>query len=149
RGPAYKVLVVDGDIMAGREHTMPVATARRLLDLARGGLPIVLVGSWADAHVPGVPQGDAAAELTALVTELLAQPSVRTAADTTGIPAALAAAGIEPDAVYAQSSTLLNAHRVDGDTDYYYFCDGKHAETVKPAVAAIDHQVSLLRTGHR
>jgi hypothetical protein len=149
QGPAYKVLVVDGDIMSGREHTMPVAAARKLLALARAGLPIVFVGSWTDAHVPGVPQGDDAATLTALVTELLALPSVRTAADTTGIPAALAAAGIEPDAVYAQSSTLLNAHRVDGGTDYYYFCNGKHAETVKPAVTVIDHQVALRRTDRK
>ncbi len=148
-GPAYKALVVDGDVVSGREHTMPVATARRLLALAERGLPIIFVSAWNDAHVPGVPRGDDAATLTALVTELLAQPSVRTAADTSAIPAALAAAGIEPDALYAQSSTLLNAHRVDGGTDYYYFCDGKHAETVKPPVAAIDHQVALRRTDRR
>ncbi|MCZ9340226.1 alpha-L-rhamnosidase, partial [Streptomyces sp. TRM76130] len=33
------------------------------------------------------------------------------------------------------------------DADFYYLVNGKHAETVKPAVAAIDHDVTLRRTG--
>ncbi|MGI8332409.1 glycosyl hydrolase [Actinomadura scrupuli] len=144
-GPAYKVLVVDGDVVAGREHTMPVETAERLVEFASKGLPIVFVGSWSDAHVPGVPKPGENDKLQALLTRLLAQPTVRTVADTAGIPDALAGLGIERDAVYAQSSTLLNAHRIDGDVDYYYFCNGKHAEAVKPPVAAIEHQVSLTR----
>jgi hypothetical protein len=50
---------------------------------------------------------------------------------------------------YAQSSTLLNAHRRDGRVDYFYLCNGKHAETVKPPVAAIDHEVSFTRADRK
>jgi hypothetical protein len=145
-GPAYKVLVIDGDILYGREHTMPVATARKILDLARSGLRVVFVGTWNDAHVPGIPKTGENATLQALVDQLLGMPNVAVAPTTADIPAALNTLGVTPDVSYSQSSTLLNAHRVDGDVDYYYFCNGKHAETVKPPVAPIDHQVTLTRT---
>jgi hypothetical protein len=143
-GPAYKVFVLDGDALSGREHTLPVRAAERLLAFARAGLPVIVVGDWSDAHAPGVAEHGEDDRVRALVAELLARPTVRAVADKTGIPAALTALGLRPDAEYAQSSTLLNARRTAGKVDYYYFCNGKHAENSK--VAAIDHLVSLART---
>jgi hypothetical protein len=143
-GPAYKVFVLDGDALSGREHTLPARAAERLLAFARAGLPVIVVGDWSDAHVPGVAAAGEDDRVRALVAELLARPGVRAVADKTGIPAALAALGLRPDAEYAQSSTLLNARRTAGKVDYYYFCNGKHAENSK--VAAVDHVVSLART---
>lgn len=146
-GPAYKVFVLDGDALSGHEHTLPARAAERLLAFARAGLPVIVVGDWADAHVPGVAAAGEDERVRALVSDLLAQRTVRVVADKTGIPAALAALGLRPDAEYAQSSTLLNARRVAEKVDYYYFCNGKHAENSK--VAAIDHLVSLVRTDRR
>jgi hypothetical protein len=146
-GPAYKVFVLDGDALSGREHTLAERTAERLLAFARAGLPVIVVGDWSDAHVPGVAAAGQDERVRALVTELLGQPAVRAVADKTGIPAALAALGLRPDAEYAQSSTLLGTRRVAGKVDYYYFCNGKHAENSK--VAPIDHMVSLARTDPR
>ncbi|MFI6514907.1 glycosyl hydrolase [Spirillospora sp. NPDC050679] len=149
KGPAYKVLVVEGDLFSGGVRTLPVATAERLLEFSRAGLPLLFVGDWSAPTVPGVPREGENERLRALVAGLLRRPKVRNAADKTGIPAALAELGVRPDVAYAQRSTLLHGHRVDGDTDVYYLVNGRHAETVKPPVAPIDHEVTLTRTSRR
>ncbi|MFG2348058.1 glycosyl hydrolase [Streptomyces phaeochromogenes] len=145
-GPAYKALFVEGDFFYGSTVTLALRDARALLRLTRAGLPIVLLGAW-DTVVPsGVPDSGETDELRSVVAELLAQPRVRRVTDKTAVPAALTELGVRPDVEYASASTLLNAHRVADGVDYYYLCNGKHAETVKPPVAAIDHDVTLHRT---
>ena len=144
-GPSYKVLFVEGDRFAGNEATLPVETARKLLSFARAGLPIVFLGSgWSAATVPGVGESDVLREVLA---ELFAEPRVRVVAELTQVPVALAELGVSPD-VSHPTSTLLNHHRVEHGVDYYYLVNGKHAESVKPPVAAIDHDVTFTRS-HR
>ncbi|MET7455049.1 glycosyl hydrolase [Streptomyces sp. NPDC005574] len=145
-GPAYKALFVEGDFFYGSSITLALSDARALLRLARAGLPVVMLGAW-DTVVPsGLPGTGEAEELRSVVGRLLAEPLVRQVSDKTAVPTALADLGVTPDVRYATSSTLLNFHRVADGVDYYYLCNGKHAETVKPAVAAIDHDVTLTRT---
>ncbi|MFD7712575.1 glycosyl hydrolase [Streptomyces sp. NPDC059786] len=146
-GPAYKALFVEGDFFYSSAVTLALSDARALLRLTRAGLPVVLLGAWDTVVPPGTPDGGETDELRSVVGKLLAQPRVRQVNDKTEIPAALTALGVTPDVSYATSSTLLNAHRHEDGVDYYYLCNGKHAETVKPAVAAIDHEVTLRRTG--
>ncbi|MFS8204030.1 glycosyl hydrolase [Streptomyces sp. CWNU-52B] len=145
-GPAYKALFVEGDFFYGSTVTLALRDARALLRFTRAGLPIVLLGAWDTVVPPGVPDTGESAELLSVVKELLAQPLVRTVSDKTAVGDALTALGVRPDVGYATASTLLNAHRVDDGVDYYYLCNGKHAETVKPPVAAVDHEVTLRRT---
>ncbi|GAA2883923.1 glycosyl hydrolase [Streptosporangium fragile] len=145
-GPAYKVLFVEGDLFAGGECTLPVAVAEKLLGYTRAGLPLVFLGDWSVAKVPGVAKEGENERLRAVLTEVFAQPKVRAVTDKAKVGDALAELGLLPDTVYGRSSTLLNARRVADGVDYYYLCNGKHAETVKPPVAAIDHEVSLTRT---
>jgi hypothetical protein len=145
-GPAYKALFVEGDFFHGSTPTLALADARKLLALARAGLPMVLLGAFDQPLTPGVPGTGETAELTDVLARLLALKHVTAVADKAAVGDALGALGVTPDARYATSSTLLNLHRVSGDTDFYYLCNGKHAETVKPAVATIDHEVTLRRT---
>ncbi|MCD7438605.1 alpha-L-rhamnosidase [Streptomyces lincolnensis] len=145
-GPAYKALFVEGDFFYGSTPTLALADARKLLKLARAGLPMVLLGAFDQALTPGVPAQDEPARLREVLASLLALPHVKAVTDKSAVGEALAALGITPDVRYATTSTLLNAHRVTGDTDLYYLCNGKHAETVKPPVAAIDHDITLRRT---
>ncbi|MFE7068531.1 glycosyl hydrolase [Streptomyces sp. NPDC057620] len=145
-GPAYKALFVEGDFFYGSTVTLALRDARALLRFSRAGLPIVLLGAWDTVVPPGVPDTGESDELRSVVKELLARPLVRTVTDKTLVGDALTALGVRPDVTYASASTLLNAHRVADGVDYYYLCNGKHAETVKPAVAAIDHEVTLHRT---
>ncbi|MEV5751541.1 glycosyl hydrolase [Actinoallomurus sp. NPDC052308] len=147
-GPRYKVVFVEGDHFYNMDSTLQLGVAEKLLKFTRAGLPIVLLGDWSAPVVPGLGSDAENARLRAVVADLLKQPKVKVVATTTDVPTALADLGVTPDVTYAQSSTLLNFHRYDDkdDVDYYYLCNGKHAETVKPPVAAIDHQVSFTRT---
>ncbi|MDR7279602.1 glycosyl hydrolase [Catenuloplanes atrovinosus] len=145
-GPAYRVLLVEPDPFSGSAATLDLPSARRILALARQGLPVVLLGDWSAATVPGRATGDEDVALRALLAELTALPRVRTVAAKTEVGAALASLGLRPAVSYARTSTLLHGHRVDRGTDYYYLVNGKHAETVKPPVAAIDHDVTLQRS---
>ncbi|MGW5613013.1 glycosyl hydrolase [Streptomyces sp. NPDC003877] len=145
-GPAYKALFVEGDFFYGSTPTLALDDARKLLRLAREGLPVVLLGAFDQALTPGVPGAGETDRLRAVLSSLLALPNVRRVTDKAAVGDALSSLGVRPDARYATSSTLLNFHRVSGDTDFYYLCNGKHAETVKPAVTAIDHDVTLRRT---
>ncbi|MDR6974080.1 hypothetical protein J2X68_000758 [Streptomyces sp. 3330] len=145
-GPAYKALFVEGDFFYSSTPTLATADARRLLELARAGLPIVLLGAFDQPLTPGVPDDGENELLRDILTRLLALPHVTRITDKTAVGDALAGLGVTPDVRHATASTLLNAHRVTRDADFYYLCNGKHAETVKPAVAAIDHQVTLRHT---
>lgn len=142
-GPAYKVVVLEGDVFAGREASLEIRTAERLIELARAGLPIVLVGAWDDARVPGIPKPGENAHLQALVDELISQATVRRVDDRPFVPDALQDLGLEPDAVYSERSSLLTAHRAAADVDYYYLSNGIHA--VSSVVEPIEHSVSLSR----
>ncbi|GAA3383491.1 glycosyl hydrolase [Cryptosporangium minutisporangium] len=115
-GPAYRAVVLD------RQETLPLATARRLLAHARAGLPIVVVGD-APRRVPGAADSrtqDAA--LGQVVTQLLAQPSVRRIAEPAQLTQTLAQLRVRPAAEPTDASGLLTARRtVSGGDAYYLF----------------------------
>ncbi|MFJ9134071.1 glycosyl hydrolase [Streptomyces sp. NPDC102256] len=146
-GPAYKALFVEGDFFYGSTPTLSVDDARKILALARAGLPVVLLGAFDQGLTPGVPTDGETTELRDVLGRLLALSNVALVSDKAAVGDALSRLGVTADARYATSSTLLNAHRATAEADFYYFCNGKHAETVKPPVAAIDHEVTLRRTG--
>ncbi|MER7792222.1 glycosyl hydrolase [Streptomyces sp. NPDC097640] len=135
-GPAFKVLVLEGDVMIGRERTLELGTARKLIELAEDGLPMIVVGDWSDGHVPGLPHDGDDDQLRALITRLLAVPGVRNVADRPDIPAALADLGLGPEVAYAARSPLLHCHRAARDVAYHFFANGSAAETV-------DHEVAI------
>ncbi|MEV5548646.1 glycosyl hydrolase [Streptomyces sp. NPDC052309] len=141
-GPAFKALLVDGDVMIGREHTLQLDVAEKLVGYARQGLPIIVIGDWKDGHVPGLPRTGDNERLLELIAELLAQPSVFNVPDRPDVPQGIAALGLRRDVEYAQSSMLLHAHRADGEADYYFFANdavSKKGSTGTP----ISHDVTL------
>ncbi|MEU3983465.1 glycosyl hydrolase [Streptomyces sp. NPDC026672] len=145
-GPAYKALLIESDFFYGSTPTLSPHDARKVLALARAGLPVVLFGAFDQALTPGVPDPGETDQLREIFTALLALPHVLRVTDKTAIGDALTSLGVTPDVRHATPSTLLNAHRVTPEADFYYLCNGKHSETVKPPVAAIDHEVTLRRT---
>ncbi|MEV1024856.1 glycosyl hydrolase [Streptomyces sp. NPDC050264] len=144
-GPAVKALLVDGDIMINREHTLQLDVAEKLLGYARAGLPVILIGDWSDAHVPGLAGPGDNDRLRQLLVRLQALKTVHVVADRPDVPEAIAALGLTRDVEYAESSMLLNAHRADAGADYYYFAND--AVSKKGSTGArITHDVTL--TGH-
>jgi hypothetical protein len=126
-GPAYKVMIIGPDQFRGGERTMAVATAERVLELGRAGLPIVFLGDWAAAEPVGLAQPGEIERLRALVAQIRALPTTRTVALDTEIPGALADLGITPDVRHG-SSTVMTVRRVVDDVDLYYVANAKHAE---------------------
>lgn len=121
-GPSYKALVINTGLNPARhprKTAMPVATAKRILELAEDGLKVLLVGAAPDA-TPGNNGDDA--ELRAVISDLLEQPSVSRVASEAGVPAKLKAIGVRPDAQPSQRSTLFSRHLKDRSaaTDYYF-----------------------------
>ena len=55
-GPNFKALVLEGDVAFSRAILLRVATAQKLLDWAKAGLPIVIVGDWSAPSVPAWPR---------------------------------------------------------------------------------------------
>jgi hypothetical protein len=107
---------------------------------------VVLLGAFDRALTPGVPAEGETEALRKVLARLLALPNVLRVTDKTAVGDALTRLGVTPDVRHATPSTLLNAHRVTAEADFYYLCNGKHAETVKPPVAPVDHEVTLRRT---
>ena len=126
-GPAYKVVVLAGDRFAGQEKTIPLAAARTLLDLARQGLNVVVVGDWSAARGTGLSSAEEDAQVRALVAELRALPTSTTVVDDAAIPTGLAALGITRTVEHA-TSTLMHIHRREADVDYFYVANARHAE---------------------
>jgi hypothetical protein len=94
--------------------------AGKFLSYAKAGLPIIFVGS--PTGTAGMPASDDA-KLQAILTQILAQPSVSQVASEADVPAKLAQLGITPDAQPASPTSLLSVHRQDARTrtDYYWF----------------------------
>ena len=96
---------------------------QKLLDWAKAGLPIVIVGNWSAPTVrrPRQARRERPRSRT-LITQLLAQPTVRNVADRAGIPVGLAALNVQRDVEYPVQP-VQTAHRVDGTTDYYFLAN--------------------------
>lgn len=117
-GPAYKAIVLD------TEATVPAATVDRFIEYAQDGLPIVVVGA---APTAGAYTTDA--PVSVKVAALLSYPSVTQVADTSAVPAALAALEVAPDAAYQQPTKLLSLHRQTPEADFYHLYNYGDANT--------------------
>jgi hypothetical protein len=126
-GPGYRVFFLGGDLFASEEKTIQLSAARRLLALAQQGLKVVVQGGWSQARAFGLSTPAEDAEVRALLAELVALPNVAVTTTEASIADGLAAVGVQP-AVSHATSTLMHVHRVDGDTDYFYVANARHAE---------------------
>lgn len=121
-GAAYRALIVAA--AASRED----ATATRLLEYARAGLPIILIGE-APADVPGLQQLEARrATLHSAYAQLAQYRNVVRVADEAAALAALPATGLKPALGYSKVSRVLGLMREAGRTNYYYFLNDTDAD---------------------
>lgn len=108
-------------IVLANQPTMAVETARRLLDLAGDGLPVVVVGELPSA-TPGFHDAAAQdAELRRVIAQLADQPAVHRVAELAAVPDLLAGLGVAPAAAPATGSAdVLSVRRSDPATEFYY-----------------------------
>ncbi|GHF35457.1 hypothetical protein FHX82_007048 [Amycolatopsis bartoniae] len=132
-GPAYRALVLNN------QTTMPVTTAKTLLDFARRGLTVVVIGDI-PAATPGYYRAASEdEELADVIRQLLAQRTVLKVSTEADVAAALSRAGIVPDFHPSSGTDLLSVHRADGATHYYYLHNA--------GAAATNQTVSLAGSG--
>ncbi|WP_052337200.1 glycosyl hydrolase [Nocardioides alkalitolerans] len=130
-GPAYKVMVVGPDQFRGNRLSIELSAARRVLELARAGLKVVLVGDWATLAEPvGVETAEVVAQIRSTMASVAALSTSRTVAAAADIPTALAALNVTPDVTH-ERSTVMSVRRVlaeGGGVDLYFLANAKHAE---------------------
>jgi len=103
------------------QQTMPLAAAERLLQLARQGLPVVVVGKTPSATPGYDPTGRQDARLRGVISRLLAQRDVRRVRDLGSAPEVLRRLGVDPAvSVGSSDGSLLTVRRHTADTDYYF-----------------------------
>jgi len=122
-GPAYKALVIDGDIQPASDPlktAMPLEVARKILGYAQSGLPIIIVGAAPDSTPGDRPADDP--KLQALIRQLRSLKNVHSVMHESDVPSILVAIGIRPSLEPDQWSSFLSVRRYDASTrtDYYY-----------------------------
>jgi hypothetical protein len=130
-GPGYRAIVVDG------MTAVSPATARRLLALAKAGLPVVVKGK---APAAGVSFGDPSAEdaqVKEALRSLLALSDVRQVKTGKDVVGALAALGVDPD--MRTSLPLVAQHRVTRGGDVWFLYNN--------SAKAASGEVTLASTG--
>ncbi len=114
-------------LVLNNQTTMSTASAKRLLELAKQGLRIFVVGE-APSTTTGAETG--MDELKATVAELLKQSSVTTVADEAALPAALAASGIEPAVAPSKPTADLGLVRRQADDATYDFVYNRSTKNI-------------------
>jgi hypothetical protein len=124
-GPAYKAFILNGYLQSASnfnpaKNTLPVATAQKILDFAKKGLPVIIIGQL-PSNTPGnTPSEDA--KLKGILAELLLQKSVQKAASESDVPKLLKSLGILPASNPENPSNLMTIRRhvKKTETDYYF-----------------------------
>ena len=117
----YKALIFDQFLYPTSNTargSLTIEAAQKILSYAQAGLPVIFVGS--PIGTAGLPVSDDTT-LQALVTQILAQPSVSQVASEADVPAKLAQLGIEPAANPATPTSLLSVRRTDDATKTNYY----------------------------
>jgi hypothetical protein len=132
RGPAYRALVLD------RQREMPAAALQRIIDLAKQGLPVIIIGET-PTQEPFHVSSERDAEVRKFAEQLKEVKAVRSIAQRSELPAVLASIGVEPATKPAAATDLFSVRRVDGDRTYVWFFN--------PGKTPIDTHVSIAGSG--
>ncbi|MBT0670660.1 hypothetical protein HT136_20030 [Novosphingobium profundi] len=111
-GPAYKALVIN------HEAALSPAVVQRLLGLAKGGFPILVVGTPPERAI-GLPAPNDAA-IQKGMTALLQFPTTTRVPDEAALSAALSALGITPSLGFSKPDGMVGLTRRKGGTLFVY-----------------------------
>ncbi|KQZ86104.1 hypothetical protein ASD56_07535 [Microbacterium sp. Root166] len=126
-GPAYKAFVVNG------EPRMSVASAKKILKLAKAGIPVFIVGEAPKRAIDTREGLNEDAALAEVISTLLARRNVTTVRTAADLPAAFRTAGVSPDAAVEGPSHLQIIQRRDAKTTYYWIFNASQS-TVETSV---------------
>ena len=137
-GPAYKAIILN------QQETLTVDAANQLLNYAKQGFPIIVVGD--------APSQDAFcenADIAGIVSEIMACDSVVQVSGTASVPQALEQLGVTPDVSYSQQDYVINVHRQTDSTDFYYLYNYGNADNYPAAkeIQPVTTEVTLQGSG--
>ena len=139
-GPSYKAIVLDqrrsGDTV--EPFAISLETAAKLIDYAKAGLPIVMIGeapNTVDSYPGSVSEMEANdRQIQSMMAELAELPSVITIEEDSELVDALKANGIVPDANPDTAATNMFYHRTTDDAEFYFIANDSASETVSQTV---------------
>jgi hypothetical protein len=132
QGPAYRALVLD------QQREIPVTALQRIMDAAKQGLPVVVIGE-PPRQEPFRVSTQRDAHVRELGERLMRIKGVHSIAERSELPALLASIGLEPVVKPSVPADLLSVRRVDGNGSFFWFFN--------PSDAVLDTQVSLAANG--
>lgn len=118
-------------LVLNNQTTMSVAYAQRLLQLAKQGLRLFVVGSPPQRTTGADPNGE---QLTGVIQALLAQPSVVRVEREADLPDALRSAGIKPAVTPTRSGAALGSIRREAAGVTYYYIYNRTGKVVQEKV---------------
>lgn len=138
QGSGYQAIILN------QQDNLPYDTAKKLLEYAKNGLPIIVVGDFATNNA--FYQED---NISNIIAELKNQPTVKQIASVNDVVNALNELNISPAAKYHQQSSLLNYHRQVDDKDIYYFYNYGNVDTYRDAstIETVETTVTLKGIG--
>ena len=138
KGSGYQAIILN------QQDNLPYDTAKKLLEYAKNGLPIIVVGDFATNNA--FYQED---NISNIIAELKNQPTVKQVFSVNDVVNALNELNISPAAKYHQQSSLLNYHRQVDDKDIYYFYNYGNVDTYRDAstIETVETTVTLKGTG--
>lgn len=140
-GPAFRVLVFEGDAFHGRQSTMPLETAERIVELAEAGLPVLAVGDWSAPMPSGLAQDGEPERLKTIFAQLLSLPNVANVPDRQAIPDGLDRLGLSP-AVAHEPATLTHETRAAGPVKLFVYANtGTQAVSTTVSIESHDPEV--------
>jgi hypothetical protein len=111
--------------VTSENKTIGLESARKILELAKAGLPVVYIGEMPgkSTYYNSAKLSDTESQIQSVMTELKGMANVKQAKTMNDVPSVLASIGLTPDAkysLYSQQSKLINMHRAAEGIDYYY-----------------------------
>jgi alpha-L-rhamnosidase len=124
-GPSYQALVLN------KEPSMPAAAAQTILNAAKSGLTVIVIGDAPSASTGLLDAAQQDALVVQAMTELLQLGNVAQVASADEVASALLARGRTPAASFGESSPLLSVHRrVEQDEDIWWISSIRAVLTV-------------------
>jgi hypothetical protein len=134
-GPAYKALIINAyrpynTVLATRGNgMMPVESSKKILELAKAGLPVVVIGDTPskDYNYGTYQNGKGDQEIRLAMKELLQLDDVVQVESEAEAVAGLQKLGIYPDAKFKENTVNLSAfHRANDEADFYFLFNRTH-----------------------
>ncbi|MHA8050318.1 glycosyl hydrolase [Aquirufa sp. ROCK-SH2] len=135
-GPSYKAFILNGHLQSGSvynpaKNTLPIQVAEIMLNYAKSGLPVILVGPLPSRTPGNKPSEDE--KLKQILEELKKHQSVHSLATEKEVPGFLKSIGINPSMEPEKPSSLMSMRRFDPKTGTnYYFLYNQGDDQIPP-----------------